>query len=273
MWFGAIFLPYDNGLTTYIFALGSCAYGWLLSLIVHHHFYSVETMKRELQTFRIAQAQCYCCSVKHVEADGDVIPCDREVMVRCISEWFGSVENFENSVQTRVKDALTQHLGGMCFPYSVIVIGGFPTLWAQMDFMAARFYDHDTFSALGCAITGIYATFVLTLPSAAVVLLVIRHTSHCSLVLSRVLAVATFLVTQSLMHGSVQVGIYCAGPLWGEMIWAGAWLAPSILIWCCANRSPRRSERTSERRRGRQHCLHLEDEQTIENPEVSRQEI
>ena len=229
---------------------GYCAYGWLLSVVLHRYVYSVEAMKRELQAFRIAQAQCYCCSLNHVDADGDEIACDREVMVRCISEWFGSVGNFEKSVQTRVRDALTHCLGTMGFPYSAVVTGSLPVMWAFFDVVAARLHMHDSLGALAHFLFATNTTFVLSLSQIAAILLVIRRLPRCNLFLSQILATAAFLFMVLAIHGSLQICTDHAGFLPGALIWCGAWLAPSMLLWWCAMSRTREPAAVKQRASG-----------------------
>ena len=90
--------------TVLMFVLGTCAQGWLMATILRRFSQGVETMQKQLASFTVAGAQCYCCFVNHRTPDGD-IPCDRQVLQKCIRHWFGSVEEFEKVVQTRVRDA------------------------------------------------------------------------------------------------------------------------------------------------------------------------
>lgn len=106
---GGLVVPYSKNLnenvaTVLMFVLGTCAQGWLMATILRRFSQGVETMQKQLASFTVAGAQCYCCFVNHRTPDGD-IPCDRQVLQKCIRHWFGSVEEFEKVVQTRVRDA------------------------------------------------------------------------------------------------------------------------------------------------------------------------
>eukprot|EP00929_Paragymnodinium_shiwhaense_P039296 TRINITY_DN20665_c0_g1_i2.p1 TRINITY_DN20665_c0_g1~~TRINITY_DN20665_c0_g1_i2.p1 ORF type:complete len:216 (+),score=6.15 TRINITY_DN20665_c0_g1_i2:98-649(+) len=46
-------------------------------------------MARLLDTFSIEASQCYCCSNGHRHPDnGDVLPCDRQLVLRTLAAWY-----------------------------------------------------------------------------------------------------------------------------------------------------------------------------------------
>lgn len=69
------------------------------------YFRSIDQCREQLQNFSVERAECYCCTVKHVEA-GDSIVCDKDILRECIRTWYGSEEEFEASVKTGVFAAL-----------------------------------------------------------------------------------------------------------------------------------------------------------------------
>ncbi|CAK9086787.1 Hypothetical protein SCF082_LOCUS41050 [Durusdinium trenchii] len=54
------------------------------------------------------------------------------------SEWYGSVETFEEMVRKRIRSMLYRQLGGLLFPYGWQLVGASPILWGFADLVAAR---------------------------------------------------------------------------------------------------------------------------------------
>mmetsp|Transcript_70245 Transcript_70245/g.164501 ORF Transcript_70245/g.164501 Transcript_70245/m.164501 type:complete len:524 (+) Transcript_70245:65-1636(+) len=105
-------------------AAGSAALWYPLSAL--RSFYrSIDTMQAQLRDFRMDSATCYCCSSGHENR----MLCDRQIIERCIVEWFGSLENFEQTIQTTVSSALAQQLGKFSFPVSWMWGCSCPLLW------------------------------------------------------------------------------------------------------------------------------------------------
>ena len=110
IWGGSLVVPYTtdlsgNVLLVLIFVLGTCAQCWLATTNILHFSKGAQAIQKQLSSFTVAGAQCYCCSANHQTRDGQDIACDRRIMQKCIQHWFGSVEEFEKVVQTRVRDA------------------------------------------------------------------------------------------------------------------------------------------------------------------------
>ena len=110
VWGCGLVVPYSTNLSANIlpvcvFIFGTCAQCWLVTINLIRFSRGAEAIQKQLSSFTFAGAQCYCCSANHRTRDGQDIPCDRRVMQQCIQHWFGSVEEFEKVVQTRVKDA------------------------------------------------------------------------------------------------------------------------------------------------------------------------
>ncbi|CAE7340738.1 unnamed protein product [Symbiodinium necroappetens] len=105
-------------------AAGSAALWYPLSTL--RRFYrSVDMMHAQMRDFRMDSATCYCCSSGHENR----MLCDRQIIERCIVEWFGSLESFEQTIQTTVSSALTQQLGKYSFPVSWMWGCSCPVLW------------------------------------------------------------------------------------------------------------------------------------------------
>eukprot|EP00913_Durusdinium_trenchii_P012720 g11946.t1 len=88
-------------------------------------------MREQLQSFRVTDATCHCCTVDH---RGGAMHCDREVIQQCLVQWFGSIENFEKSVQTNVSEALLHQLGYFSFPISWMLACAAPVTWSFLPY-------------------------------------------------------------------------------------------------------------------------------------------
>ena len=242
LWTGAFFVPYQNSVISVgLYILGNSAVGCVLSIILHRYHSDVETMQSQFHSFSVAKAKCHCCSVEHKEPDGSQLACDKEIMIRCMNEWFGSTEEFEKCVQTKVKDALTQQLGRACLPYTAVVVANLPVLWLNADFASAIWLRHDLLGGLSSLLLGLYGLLMLAMPLAAAVFLAIEYTPRCcsTPTLRKLFAAAVFCFTQLCVHGTLQLCGDYAGLFWGVMLWTGLWLVPSLLLCWFATRAQR----------------------------------
>ncbi|CAK9056117.1 unnamed protein product [Durusdinium trenchii] len=112
-----------------------CTYIFLK--LTRHHFDSWDSADRRLRAFELKGAKCWCCSVKHVDPDGKPVEiCDREVVVKCVISWFGSVAEFEECVQSSVAKALAENQGTET-SYASKLGSTTPILWVGMDLVAS----------------------------------------------------------------------------------------------------------------------------------------
>lgn len=51
-------------------------------------------------------ADSHCCRTNHLNEDGELIMCDRGIILQCIRLWFGSEEVFESCVRSDVSSLL-----------------------------------------------------------------------------------------------------------------------------------------------------------------------
>ena len=81
------------------------------------YYRDVDMLEAQFGSFDVDRAECHCCALGHPEVNGMPMPCDREILRRCIGTWFGSIEAFHHQVQSEVKEALVEQLttqaGGM----------------------------------------------------------------------------------------------------------------------------------------------------------------
>ena len=61
--------------------------------------------------------------MNHVAEDGTVLPCDRQIVERCIRNWFGSVQQFEEFAAPLLRSTFDQQLGQDMFPYGSLAKG------------------------------------------------------------------------------------------------------------------------------------------------------
>ena len=69
------------------------------------YYRSAKLLETELASFTVKESRCWCCNelTDHTD-EGEEVICDRQVVLRCIVTWFGTVESFEERVRTEVLD-------------------------------------------------------------------------------------------------------------------------------------------------------------------------
>ena len=117
--------------------------GWIIS-VARRYFRAVDNLRTELETFTLEQTECDCCHRNHVDPQGNPIPmCDRQVLLRCISTWFGSLEALEKTVQTDVLKYLLEDLPAKFFTYRHCIAA-----WVCLRRLVIRYSDVITDSCL-----------------------------------------------------------------------------------------------------------------------------
>eukprot|EP00438_Fugacium_kawagutii_P017390 Skav217992 [mRNA] locus=scaffold3329:157987:158532:- [translate_table: standard] len=176
-----------------------------------------------------------CCEGDHRDPAGEPIPCDREILRKCVRCWFGSVQDFEHLVQTRVRKALSAHLGGHFCPYPLVAFLGLPLLWSQMDFAAARVLQKDTSSTLGFLVVGLSLLLMSGQIQLSLITLAIRCLPPFSTtLLPKLVASAVTMVVGLGQHVLLQICHDSFGPLIGALVFAAILLVPTVLLWRCA---------------------------------------
>mmetsp|Transcript_67473 Transcript_67473/g.158301 ORF Transcript_67473/g.158301 Transcript_67473/m.158301 type:complete len:549 (-) Transcript_67473:171-1817(-) len=137
--FFAVFSPFEDRFLIWAVIIAFVtAEGLFLVHAFRKYYRSLEAIKSQMQNFRLRQAECWCCSVNHIHpASGQRIQvCDREIVSQCVTSWFGSEQEFDESVRSLAARALEQQLGYDAFPY-LWMLGSFvPVWWPFMDFLA-----------------------------------------------------------------------------------------------------------------------------------------
>ncbi|CAE6971976.1 unnamed protein product [Symbiodinium sp. CCMP2592] len=102
------------------------------------HFRGLDAMSSQLQSFELQKTSCWCCSVNHVHpTTSEQLPCDRSILTKCLTAWFGSEQAFNDAVRSSVATALEQQLGYDAFPYTWLLWSSSPYLWSLMDVLAS----------------------------------------------------------------------------------------------------------------------------------------
>ena len=99
-----------------------------LAYVVFAHGRSIEIMQRQVRHFEMSHSRSFCCDNNHVAGDGQEMVCDRKIIGRCITYWFGSGEHFENVVRTAVLQTLVHQLSQCTFTYMRVLQATSPML-------------------------------------------------------------------------------------------------------------------------------------------------
>ena len=91
------------------------------------HFRALDAMSSQLRNFELQKTSCWCCSVNHVHpTTSELLPCDRSILTKCLTAWFGSEQAFNDAVRSSVATALEQQLGYDAFPYTWLLWSSTP---------------------------------------------------------------------------------------------------------------------------------------------------
>ena len=83
----------------------------LLAYVVLAHCRSINKIHHQVTKFTVEHASGGCCERQHIDSrTGEPILCDRAVISRCITEWFGSLQRFEDHVRDQVRKVLVHQL-------------------------------------------------------------------------------------------------------------------------------------------------------------------
>ena len=139
----------------------------LLARVVIQHGRSIDVVQYQVRHFTVQQCSCSCCDRGHVHVDGSAIMCDRVIILRCISAWFGSVAKFESHVRSQLLKALVYQLANQAFSYWRIVQAASPVAFAILDMLG-----HLSRPTVVLEVTLTSATYLFCLvPSIALILL------------------------------------------------------------------------------------------------------
>ena len=155
---------------------------------------SLDTLQQQLAKFRVEDAKCWCCTVNHVDDQtGETLPCDRDVMLKCIGIWFGSSADFECLVQGHVRTTLLRQLTSPVYLYQQVVVATSPVMWLFLDRVAHLFAVDRTDLAVSVFFDAL-AWWLLAIPCIVVLGFALayklrRKQAHCVLDLAFSIAV------------------------------------------------------------------------------------
>ncbi|CAE7592517.1 unnamed protein product [Symbiodinium natans] len=203
--------------------LGRCLGFYIAGAMLREHYHALDQLSTQLETFSVSSTHCNCCSVGHVRQDGRQISiCDREVVMRCMEKWFGTLSQFEHEVKTAIRPLIYQKLGSWLLPYRWLLITSTPLLWGFVDMAAARVWANDWRAAFDLALFGIAwwlsvypAVIVWTLMAARRLRFKVKYAwldRGASLLLSVLMTMATLAL--NLMHMTMRLALppLVAGP-------------------------------------------------------------
>jgi len=102
------------------------------------YYRDVDMLEAQFGSFDVDRAECHCCALGHPEVNGMPMPCDREILRRCIGTWFGSIEAFHHQVQSEVKEALVEQLTTQVLSYWHMVQVAVPVFFYWADVFTAN---------------------------------------------------------------------------------------------------------------------------------------
>ena len=245
-WLGG--LPYENRLPKKGTLILTSLLEDLVEPVCSSICSTLQAMRQQLQDFRTADTTCACCQKEHKEKDGKPMTCDRHTLVKCLRIWFGSEEEFEQSVQQSMQGALMHHLGGLLCSYHYYVVANLPALWMQMDFAAGRWYAGNNLAALESLLLGVVGVFVAAPAMLAGTQLCVQCTSGCRSMVRKLLAAAVCTGLLLGSQGTIQLCLatFDGTPLLGGTLYGAFWLLPSWALWRSASSKLLMNDRSQE---------------------------
>ncbi|CAK8987478.1 unnamed protein product [Durusdinium trenchii] len=160
--------PFDNVIFWPVVLLFAAMQALYLVHAFRGYFRSLEATNQRLQQFQLQKCHCWCCSVNHVNpASGQPIQlCDREIVCQCVMRWYGSEEEFDNSVRSVVASALKQQMGSDAIDYPLVLGATAPILWAAID-LAVLWHSQDQLFHVPLYTIRAFSLWLWTLPTAA----------------------------------------------------------------------------------------------------------
>ncbi|CAE7019586.1 unnamed protein product [Symbiodinium sp. CCMP2456] len=204
---------------------------------------NIETMQKQVRYFKVEGSSSQCCTRNHVDpTTGQRTICDRSIIGRCITKWFGSSELFESVVRSKLLEILVDHLANRTFSYWRIVQATSPVLWSVLDLILVNV---ETWSN---AVLSLMLYWLAVLPSIALVCIRLAYQVRllCSGTLARVLVAVGLVTIGSVMFLScfmlqwaVIDAVYASTSLYVEsMVLSTAGLlivagTCTVLLWWC----------------------------------------
>lgn len=154
--------------------------GWLgVALMVPEMYLAgqlvrdLKALPEQLRDFSIRHTKCFCCTHDHVHPEtGQVIPCDRELVLQTVRDWFSdeshedALDLLDGHVRKHMAPAFTAAMEGTGAMYTVSVCTSavFFWCWASAWFFGAVEALGDVYGGLRLLVAVFQYTF-LTLPA------------------------------------------------------------------------------------------------------------
>ncbi|CAK9033469.1 Uncharacterized protein SCF082_LOCUS20496 [Durusdinium trenchii] len=129
----------------------------------------LQKLPRQLQEFRVQDAECACCSKNHRHPEtGETLACDREIIFRMLKRWFGKeddlgdehLETFNSLVHEVLAPRVLQSMGSDVLPFSycvyMILVSKIPELCHLIPVLAAGPGAHENFNTFHWALRKIF---------------------------------------------------------------------------------------------------------------------
>ncbi|CAE7514214.1 PRN1 [Symbiodinium sp. CCMP2592] len=198
----------------------------LFAVAVVAHYRSIEQIQDQVRGFTIDKSSCHCCSCGHVDPRTcETMICDRKLIVRCISLWFGSAEAFEEIVRTRLLTVLVHQLKTQVFSYWRIVQAASPALWMMIDIWCAdSMKGAATEDLVEVALAAVTLCFMF-LPSVCLLLLNLAYKAR------HLRAPQTLIAAGLVAIGAGTFGFFLASERMLVLITGDQVIAGIILFW------------------------------------------
>jgi len=109
--------------------------------IFRRYWHEMDSFQQRLKSFKLANTSCSCCA-EHPDSESHL--CDKEVIRRCVSLWFGSEDIFEEMCQSVIQKAVHSNLGPHLFPYSLCLMACSPILWGCLDLAIQQWHQGNS---------------------------------------------------------------------------------------------------------------------------------
>ena len=197
---------------------------------------SVEAMRSELKSFVMQNATCSCCESNLC---GEAGLCDRKLLTDCVQQWFGSIEEFEACVRSRVSQSLQSHLGQLPLTYSMVLCASTPFLWYRMGVLAGILLVGDLSQALahGCRTLQWWLLVIPMLFTAAIDMAHLLRRRRCNNCWDAMVIVLTFSLVVVAGLGMTVLGGHLLpsvipNPVHGNIISMTCTMAVAVLYYC-----------------------------------------
>ena len=207
-----------------------------LTYVVLLHYRNVDTVQRQVRNFTVRDSSSACCDANHINPiTGERMICDRSIILRCISEWFGSTDHFESVVRGRLRDALVEELANRTFTYWRIVQATCPVLWILLDIVTYNMLTYNMIEATNI-ILSILLYWLIVLPNTVLAVLRLAYMAKlvCDGRFTRALIAIGLVAIGALMFGTCFAGqqIFLPFVLREYMDPTLAWVLSTVLFIC-----------------------------------------